>query len=416
MNTDPVSAMHTWAPVMALRLGSASCQGGVALALVGGACRAFPALPPRVRCWLWRLAYLKLLAALLWSTPVALPLLPAPPAAVDSGPASVAMDTPEGERTRRSEIGGREPAIGLETTLSSRSRPFVPRRAPAVFAPGRTIRTRIHSELLALSPRKAPDLTGWLLLLWMAGAGLTAVGVGRDWYASRGLAGGAALAADPWLLECCAALGRRFRLRRCPRVLLSDAAGSPVLVGACRPALILPPSLLTVCDRDEVQAILAHELAHLKRGDLLWAWLPTLARALFFFHPLVWLGQREWRLAQEICCDELAVLVTPVSALEYGQVVLKVAARRRSDRCREPLAVGVVGSYQSLRRRLVALQQIRPISRRRGCVIGALLAAAGTMLIVPWHVTAQAAPRRFPGRASIRSTHRASGTAAICLC
>jgi hypothetical protein len=179
-------------------------------------------------------------------------------------------------------------------------------------------------------------------------------------------------------------------------VLLSDAVGSPVLVGACRPALVLPPSLLTVCGRDEVQAILAHELAHLERGDLLWAWLPTLARALFFFHPLLWLAQREWRLAQEICCDELAVLVTPVSALEYGQVVLKVAARRRSDRCREPLAVGVVGSYQSLRRRLVALQQIRPISRRRGCVIGALLAAAGTMLIVPWHVTAQAAPAPLP--------------------
>ena len=69
-----------WAAAM-LR---ACWQGGLALGAVWLACRLFPRTSPRVQCWLWRLAYVKLLLALFWSTPIDLPVLPAavrPPAA-----------------------------------------------------------------------------------------------------------------------------------------------------------------------------------------------------------------------------------------------------------------------------------------------------------------------------------------------
>src|SRR5689334_22728142 len=59
---------------------NASWQGGRALMLAWLICRAFPRLSPRLQCWLWRLAYLKLLVALVWTTPFRLPLLPPAPA------------------------------------------------------------------------------------------------------------------------------------------------------------------------------------------------------------------------------------------------------------------------------------------------------------------------------------------------
>src|SRR5512138_3563002 len=57
---------------------SACWQGGLAIALVWVVCRAWPRISPRAKCWLWRLAYLKLAAAFLWPAPINLPLLPAP--------------------------------------------------------------------------------------------------------------------------------------------------------------------------------------------------------------------------------------------------------------------------------------------------------------------------------------------------
>src|SRR5207247_1366047 len=153
------------------------------------------------------------------------------------------------------------------------------------------------------------------------------------------------------LVECCAGLCRRLGLRSAPRLLLSGEVGSPVLVGGTRPAIFLPPSLLAACGEDELQLILAHELAHLKRCDLLWAWLPTLADGLFFFHPLVWLARREWRGAPEMAGGEMAGLGTGGPAVEDGQGVAKVAGPRPRRPFTEPRVAGAGGAGPDGRRR-----------------------------------------------------------------
>jgi beta-lactamase regulating signal transducer with metallopeptidase domain len=237
-----------------------------------------------------------------------------------------------------------------------------------------------------------PNAAVWILLLWLAAALAYSGRVGREWGISRRLAATGLPITDETLLERYALMGLRFGLSRLPRLLLSEEVDSPVLIGALRPALVLPPGILASCTNEELDAILAHELAHLKRRDLLWAWVPTLAQALFFFHPLVWLTRQEWRLAQEIACDELALRVTRVPALQYGQVVLKVAAQRPSPRLREPAAVGAVGSYRTLRRRLLAIQQYRPVTHRQARRLGMILVVTGVAVLVPWRLTEQSAP------------------------
>src|SRR4029078_1460517 len=105
------------------------------------------------------------------------------------------------------------------------------------------------------------------------------------------------------LVENC----RRMRVTRKPEVRLSTNPGSPCLIGVVRPVIVLPSAVLESCSAEALNAALLHELAHINRRDLFWNWLPPLAETAFFFHPLVWLARREWRLTQEIATDELVV-------------------------------------------------------------------------------------------------------------
>src|SRR4030095_8476680 len=105
-------------------------------------------------------------------------------------------------------------------------------------------------------------------------------------------------------------LCRRFGVRRPITLLVTKACDRPYVLGVIHPAIILPAELLAKSDRAGLRAVLAHEIAHVHRKDLLWNWLPAVAHALFFFCPLVWLANREWQLTQEIACDEMAVLNT----------------------------------------------------------------------------------------------------------
>src|SRR5207248_6530640 len=91
-------------------------------------------------------------------------------------------------------------------------------------------------------------------------------------------------ATDPALLDAVHELGAQLGLRRAPTVRLMGNAGVPMVAGWKRPVLALPWALLAELSPEERRLILAHELAHLKRRDLAWGWLPLVARLLFFFH------------------------------------------------------------------------------------------------------------------------------------
>ena len=90
-----------------------------------------------------------------------------------------------------------------------------------------------------------------------------------------------------------------------PVLFEAETCLSPVVFGAVRTSIVLPSPLLAQSSPSRLRMILAHEMAHIRRGDLLGNWFSTLITGLFFFHPLVWLALRESRLAQEVACDEL---------------------------------------------------------------------------------------------------------------
>ena len=106
------------------------------------------------------------------------------------------------------------------------------------------------------------------------------------------------------------ALGERSGLRRVVALRLVAALDSPVVVGWWRPVVLLPASLLTRLPADYLEALLAHELAHVRRHDYLVNLLQGMAEALLFYHPATWWLSRRIRVEREHVADRLAAEAT----------------------------------------------------------------------------------------------------------
>jgi len=122
-------------------------------------------------------------------------------------------------------------------------------------------------------------------------------------------------------------VSKRLGLHRSVRVLESSIAQVPLVVGYLRPVILLPVSLLTNIPATQLDAILAHELVHIRRHDFLVNLLQILIETLFFYHPAVWWLSHRIRVEREHCCDDLVVRVTENRA-EYGRALIAIEELR----------------------------------------------------------------------------------------
>ncbi len=99
-------------------------------------------------------------------------------------------------------------------------------------------------------------------------------------------------------------------IRRGVRIVLSNTIDVPMVIGHAKPVILLPISVLSGLPYAEVEAILLHELAHIKRNDYLVNLLQTCLEAVFFYHPGCWWMSARLRSERELCCDDLAIAVT----------------------------------------------------------------------------------------------------------
>lgn len=371
--TGSIEAFNVFADAWAEAIWRACWQGGLAVVLVWGLCRLWRNLPPAMQCWLWRLVYVKFLVLLFWAAPIELALLPSrSDAQVSESVASRPVPVSE------------NPVTEVELAAPADEGSPIPASVPP--AP-----QDVGGALpVAAGPQPSqPTGTSLLALAWLLGVGWALVGILRAACRAWMLRRRARRVEDDRFGRCCADLCGRFSIHRSPDVQLSDEAGGPLLLGIMRPVILIPSALADGLSRPELRMILAHELAHLARRDLLWNWLPAVVHTLLYFHPLLWLARRDWRLAQETACDELVIRHTEVGAAAYGELLIKAATNWSRTGTTDLAAVGVVGTYRTLRRRLLTMKRISRISRRQ--VIGAGLAVATFALVgvVPWRLVAQ---------------------------
>lgn len=210
------------------------------------------------------------------------------------------------------------------------------------------------SETSAVDERVA-RYSAWFAPFWLAGVLALALRQVGGWLLARRVLRTATPIPDNGLRNRLETLIATMGIRRTVRVVQSAIAGVPMVLGTFRPVLIVPASLVTGLSPDQWDAILAHELAHIRRYDYLLNLLQIVVETLLFYHPAVWWLSRRIRIERELCCDDLATQFcgSPV-ALAEGLAAIE-AARLQGDNAR--LAVAAVGDG----RRGLTLRRVRRI-------------------------------------------------------
>jgi beta-lactamase regulating signal transducer with metallopeptidase domain len=155
----------------------------------------------------------------------------------------------------------------------------------------------------------------------------------------------------------------RLVLPRSACVLVSPDVASPLATGAWRPTVVLPKSAAELPPR-ELDAVLVHELTHLRRGDAWLAWVQVLLCAAWWFHPVIWLVNRSLRRVREDCCDDAILLSGVATGSEYCDILLRVA-RDTTARHADLLACHMAGRLHPLGDRMRRIMDTRVHRWRR---------------------------------------------------
>lgn len=146
----------------------------------------------------------------------------------------------------------------------------------------------------------------WLALAWLAGSALAALRLlfGLGWL--RGVLRASQPWQDPAWQARVADMARRLRLSRAVGLRVARNLSTPVTAGWLKPVILVPASLVTGMPADLLAALLAHELAHVRRHDYLVNLLQHAAEVLLFFHPSIWWLSRRLRIERERIADQMA--------------------------------------------------------------------------------------------------------------
>ena len=145
---------------------------------------------------------------------------------------------------------------------------------------------------------------------WLAGvAALLVRFSGGCWRVHRLRRAALAIERSPWQ-SVSERLAHRLRVRVAFHVVESPLVDAPAVLGWMRPIVLLPVAVLASIPPGQIEALIAHELAHIRRRDYAVNLLQTIAEALLFFHPGVWWVSARIRQEREHCCDDAAVAVT----------------------------------------------------------------------------------------------------------
>lgn len=209
-----------------------------------------------------------------------------------------------------------------------------------------------NAGALSTEPLPAPSWLGVLPLAWAPGAALFAVRALGGWAVILRLRRNAVAVTDPQLLEVVRRWSAALGVTRQVHVFTA-AVESPVTMGWWRPVVLLPLSALTGLGRPALEAVLAHELAHIARHDYLLNWLQVWFEIVYFYHPAAWWISSVLRREREHCCDDVAVQLSGDRA-RYARALLQLAELLS---CRPPALAARQGEIETRIRRILQMNQ-----------------------------------------------------------
>jgi beta-lactamase regulating signal transducer with metallopeptidase domain/HEAT repeat protein len=260
-----------------------------------------------------------------------------------------------------------EPATAIEPSVA-------PAPAPARVEPDATASSVVPAATSAWG--RAIGIGALVIAIWLLGAwvllGRLAVGA---WVAMRIVHRARPLEQPTWQ-RTLHEVADRLGLDDVPNLVQSDSVKMPFATGLLRPAIVLPAES-DDWTAERRCALLIHELAHIKRQDLLGHVVSRVVCALYWFHPLVWTAAKRLRAESERACDDLALMLgTPAS--DYAEHLLEVATGARDDRM--PAVALAMAKPSELEGRMLAILDSRRPRRGPGRVGSAWLVGSLTTL------------------------------------
>ncbi len=339
---DPLLAWAVEATVIAAAL-------AVVAALLGRS--RLLATRPATRHALWLLVLVKLatppLLAWPWSVPRPSLAGVVVPAAVESSILAprlrISTPPPLPDRSPTGVAASRPVAAAAPADPSSS------RDGPLVAAAERPARRRHELAMM-------PSWRAWVALVWVGGGLILAARHTRRILRFRRCLDDVA-PAPGWLLAEAGEIGRRLGVG-VPPVRVVRRLGTPVLWCLGRPTLLVPERMLSTLARDGWPAILAHELAHLRRGDPWVRRLELVAGLAWWWNPLYWLVRRRLDFEAELACDAWAVWAAPKGRIAYAESLIRICTGLSPAGPPTP-ALGVAGTGHFFERRLTMILRSR---------------------------------------------------------
>lgn len=182
-------------------------------------------------------------------------------------------------------------------------------------------------ELSAARRRGIRSYLGWFVGIWLLGVVALSVRLCAGWlWVQRLRRRHVRPVAAEWM-ERLRRISQKLQVSRTVRILESALVEVPAVIGWIRPLILLPASGLTGLSPRQLEAVLAHELAHVRRNDYLVNLIQSAIETLLFYHPAVWWVSRAIRAEREACCDEIAIEVCG-GRLEYAKALTFMEEQR----------------------------------------------------------------------------------------
>jgi len=220
-----------------------------------------------------------------------------------------------------------------------------------------------------------------IVLLWFAGIIILSIRlVGGIYYTQRLKLREVIPVNDYWDNKI-ANLSAKFEITRTVKLLQSKFVEFPITIGYLKPVILLPIGLLSGIPNNQLEIIIAHELAHIKRADYIFNIFQSIIEVLFFFNPAVWWISKTIRTEREFLCDDLAI-ETCGNSITLAKALLFV---QNSDYTNTKIAMAAIGNKHSLMGRIKRMKY----SKKENKTLSATLTIIPMLLLVSFMACSQ---------------------------
>lgn len=247
----------------------------------------------------------------------------------------------------------------------------------------------------------ATDVFPWMVQAWLVGVALFSLRSAGGFLLLERMRRRQSTPVSGRLRDLCLDLQTRLGVARAIRYCQCAWLEAPAVIGWFRPIVFLPVTALTGLSEWQLQAVIAHELAHIKRLDSFVNGFQVVVETLLFYHPAVWWLNQRIRSERENCCDDIAIAFCG-DAVEYARALTLMEEWRVAP------AMAMASNSGPLSARIMRLLGMNPLRsglRGIGLTVGALcltvaLVAANAILGITEKVSAQGTPAAAPAPAS----------------